>query len=717
LSRAGAAALAAALLLLAPDGARALTPIASGALPVPRAHPAADTAAGRAVLDVPYVSQTEELCGGAAVAMVFRFWGRASLDAQAFAPLVDDSARGIRTGVLQQAVRRLGWRSLAYRGSLEGLRDQVGRGRPLIVLLRVAPGRWHYVVVVAVGEDRVLVHDPARAPFRALAIPEFRRMWEPSGRWTLLVLPPVGKGEATLPDPAAGRGPGPPEPAGAPTSDSARGAPAEEGPCGEGVAAGVRAARSDSLEVAERRLRAAAGACPDAPAPTRELAGVLFRRGRWDEAAAEARRALDLGPGDAYTTRLLGGALYMTGRRDAALRTWNELGEPRVTELDVYGLRRVRYRVVARRAGLPADSVLTPRALDLVRRRLDATPAFERVRVDWRPHGRGRADLSAAVFEKSALPGGPLGLVAALAAGLPERSVRLPAGSLAGAGETWTATWRWWEERPRVALDLRVPDAAGVTGIWEVEGAWSRAAFRAPGAASAADTLREERWHGGLGLSAWASPHLRWRAELSLDRWTGRGTAPGAAAGLELLAAGDRVRVAARAAGWPGPGGAFGTGRLELGWRSSARPRGLVASVRGGLAAASAHAPLDTWPGAGTGHARPALLRAHPLLEGGVVSGPVFGRRVASAGAEATAWAPGPGPLSAGAAVFVDAARAWSRSGGGQSPAEVDVGAGLRLALPITRAHLRLDVAHGLRDGENSVSVGWEGAWPGSGRR
>ncbi|HKK28027.1 MAG TPA: cysteine peptidase family C39 domain-containing protein [Gemmatimonadota bacterium] len=722
MSRAGAAALAAALLLLAPAGARALTPTAVGAPPVPRSHLSVDTTAGQAVLDVPYVSQTEELCGGAAVAMVFRFWGRASLDAQAFAPLVDDSARGIRTGVLQQAVRRLGWRSLAYRGSLEGLRDQVGRGRPLIVLLRVSPDRWHYVVVVAVGEDRVLVHDPARAPFQPIPIPEFRRMWEPSGRWTLLALPPVGeRGEAlpdlsASPDSAAG-GETARDTAGAAPRDSARGAPAEEGPCAAGVAAGVRAARADSLEVAARRLRAAAETCPASPAPPRELAGVRFRQGRWDEAAAEARRALHLGPGDAYTVRLLGGALYMAGRRGEALRAWNALGEPRVAALDVYGLRRVRYRVVARRVDLAADSVLTPRALALVRRRLDATPAFGRARVDWRPTGRGRADLRVAVFEKPPVPGGPLGLVVALAAGLPERSVRLPAGSLAGAGETWTATWRWWEERPRVALDLRVPDAAGITGTWEVEGAWSRAAFRMAGGGGAADTLREERWRGGLALSAWASPHLRWRAGLSLDRWTGLGTAPGAAVGLALLAAGDRVRVAAGARGWSGPDRAFGTARIELGWRTSGEPRGLVASARAGLDVASAGAPLDTWPGAGTGHARPALLRAHPLLDGGVVAGPVFGRRVASGGVEATAWAAGPGPLSTGAAVFVDAARAWRRPGGGSSPAEVDVGAGLRLALPVARAHLRVDVAHGLRDGENAVSVGWEGGWPGSGER
>ena len=45
-----------------------------------------------------------------------------------------------------------------------------------------------------------------------------------------------------------------------------------------------------------------------------------------------------------------------------------------------------------------------------------------------------------------------------------------------------------------------------------------------------------------------------------------------------------------------------------------------------GLDVASRHAPLALWPGAGEGLARGALLRAHPLLSGGIVDGEAFGR-------------------------------------------------------------------------------------------
>ncbi len=54
-----------------------------------RAHPRGDTLH---LLDVPYLPQSEALCGGAAVAMVMRYWGAANVYAETFAGLVDPGA-------------------------------------------------------------------------------------------------------------------------------------------------------------------------------------------------------------------------------------------------------------------------------------------------------------------------------------------------------------------------------------------------------------------------------------------------------------------------------------------------------------------------------------------------------------------------------------------------------------------------------------------------
>jgi hypothetical protein len=107
------------------------------------------------------------------------------------------------------------------------------------------------------------------------------------------------------------------------------------------------------------------------------------------------------------------------------------------------------------------------------------------------------------------------------------------------------------------------------------------------------------------------------------------------------------------------------------------------------------------------------LLRAHPLLEDGVVTGPAFGRRLLHSSTEVEVHLATLGPLRLGAAGFVDWARARERvSTLEDGSALVDVGGGLRLRLPGNLATLRVDAATGLREGGFTLSAGWLLPWP-----
>ena len=128
--------------------------------------------------------------------------------------------------------------------------------------------------------------------------------------------------------------------------------------------------------------------------------------------------------------------------------------------------------------------------------------------------------------------------------------------------------------------------------------------------------------------------------------------------------------------------------------------------------AVSLSAPRALWPGAGEGRARPGLLRAHPLLEDNIIAGPVFGRRVLALNAEGQRWFARPGLVRIAAAGFVDAAGASDRlPGTGGKASQVDIGAGVRLRLPGGEGTLRVDYAHGLRDGADAVTIGWQVPW------
>ena len=109
-----------------------------------------------ALLDVPFVAQTEALCGGASVAMVQRYWGAREVSAADFASLVDSRLNGIPASRLADAVQRQGWQAFASNGTPDFVRHHVESGRPIIALLQVGPNQRHYVVVVSWSADRVL---------------------------------------------------------------------------------------------------------------------------------------------------------------------------------------------------------------------------------------------------------------------------------------------------------------------------------------------------------------------------------------------------------------------------------------------------------------------------------------------------------------------------------------------------------------------------------
>ena len=133
-----------------------------------------------ASLTVPYLPQTDTLCGGAAAAMVLRFWGDVHAGVDEFAPLVDRRAGGIAENVLTKAVADRGWNATTFTGSLERLQHEIQDGHPIIVLVADRHTLYHYLVVTGADPERVVVHDPTWGPSRSIPSAELLRIWEPT---------------------------------------------------------------------------------------------------------------------------------------------------------------------------------------------------------------------------------------------------------------------------------------------------------------------------------------------------------------------------------------------------------------------------------------------------------------------------------------------------------------------------------------------------------
>ncbi len=599
-------------------------------------------------LDVPYLSQTEDLCGGAAAAMVLRYYGERHATAGEFADLVDGRAGGIAADRLLERVARLGWRANAITGSLPFIQAALASGRPVIVLVEDRPGRYHYLVVVGLGSGEAVVHDPEWGPSRGLPIGRFERAWAGAGFWAAVIQPPPGGSQTATSRPAPDRRPG--------------------------------------TRLAYR-------------------AGVSFDEQHWSDAAALAAQAAAEDPGDGYAWDVLGSARFIEDDLAGALDAWNHVGKPRVDRVTIDGLSHTRFATVARSVDLSPNELLTPESLGLARRRLEELPDRSASRIEYRPQADGYATVDVALVERQSLPRTPLqwGASGAEAAVTREISASVPGGE--GAGGLWSASWRWWAGRPRIGLSFAAPHAGRLAGIWRVDASWEAQTYMPPAGAAA----RETRVHGGLAISDWITPSVRYEVSAGLDAWNSV-RAPFAGARLERRWLGDRLSLSAGATAWRPVDGSRAFQAIDLHGLFASPPAASATSclLGAGLQAATDGSPLGLWSGAGTGPGRAPLLRAHRLVTDGAIAGAVFGRRLAYMSAEADRWMGASRPIRFAVAGFADAARAGRGFSGAGARLQVDVGGGLRIAVPATRGALRIDFAHGLRDGANALTVGWQ---------
>ena len=541
-------------------------------------------------------------------------------------------------------------------------------------------------MIAAWVNGRVVYHDPARAPFRVIDEGTFDAAWQKSDRWTMRLLPAQ---EVEHPQPAGASAPGP-------GTDSALRSATSASPCAALVREGIAVAGAGDRPGALRTFASAADLCPRDPAPHRETAGIYALEERWPDAIRHARAAVDRDGSDHLAWQILAAGAYVGGDPRAALDAWNAVGEPRIDLVTVQGLTRTRHAVASSLLDLPPDVVLTSERLAAAEKRLGELPAADVARVNYRPQAGGRANVEAVVLERPLLPTSrgslvSLGLHAAI-----EREVSVTASSLTGGGETFTAAWRWWEERPRVALVYAAPSALG---LLRAEVFSEKQAYGRGGVPSV-----ESRRGGRVSLANWTTTLLRWEIGTGLESWGNERRTALLFASADQRLSGDRVSLRASTTMLAGSFGAWAS-RIDAAWHSRVRHDGLVWLADGGVDLAGTSAPLALWSGAGTGQGRAGLLRAHPLLEGGRITSDVFGRRLYHASGEGRLWmAPVRGILRLAPAIFVDTARATRRREEGDAW-HVDAGVGLRVAAG--GSVLRIDVAKGLRDGATALSVGW----------
>ena len=673
--------------------------LGSTALPAQSLASGSPTAAGPTptVLDVPYLPQSALLCGGAAVAMVERWWGRRGVYAQDFAPLVHPELGGILTTDLAAAARTRGWNTQVLDPTAEQVQRALQDGVPVIALIEVGHDRYHYVVVVGWNDGHVVFHDPAGAPFTTVSGSEFLAQWSRAHRWALAIRP-VPAAETTTTIPTEGADP----------------APVEAMPCSPWLDRALDAVEAGDLDEAAQLLAVAGQACPAEPVVLRELAGVRFKQERYAEATALAGQYVALVPGDELGWQLLATGRYLTGDQVGALDAWNHIGRPTIDLLRIDGARRIRFRTIADAVSVPHGTVLSPSRLRLARRRLSDIPALRGSVVEYEPVPGGLVEVHAAIDERPTLESPwRLALAGAIRA-VAQSEASLEVATPTGGGELWTASWRWEAARSRAAVGVEVPTTLGLPGVVRVEGAWERFRFALD---SERSVLREESRRTALvGVSSWVRAGVHLTSALRLERWSADRTYLAISAGAERRTRDDRFTLSAsteRAVSLSSSLASYTRADGGVSWVSALGLGHPAWSGRLGVVWASPDAPPGTWPIVGTDLAWALPLRAHPATSGGFLVGRNAGRTIIHAGLAGDHPVYRVGPLVLAAGLFLDGADVIRPLDGSGDRFYLDAGGGLRLGLAGGGLGvLRIDLASGLTDGRSALSVGVHRQWP-----
>ncbi len=151
---------------------------------------------GLYILKFKHIRQKEDFdCGEGALAIVLTYWGCPKDPAAILNAIFEDKPAklGSTAKDLADYAQSLGFEAFLIRTDLDDIREQIRKGRPLIVCRKMFGGFNHYEVVVGYNDTKrhIIIANPAGGVVTC-SFKDFTKMHEETDRFTLLVVPRKG---------------------------------------------------------------------------------------------------------------------------------------------------------------------------------------------------------------------------------------------------------------------------------------------------------------------------------------------------------------------------------------------------------------------------------------------------------------------------------------------------------------------------------------------
>jgi tetratricopeptide (TPR) repeat protein len=245
-----------------------------------------------------------------------------------------------------------------------------------------------------------------------------------------------------------------------------------------GLYRGLALAHLERWDESQKAFQAALARNPRDARLVTELAGLAYRQKQFKEAKSYLRRALNLEPEDDYANNFLASIYLLEGNLEAALKYWNRIGKPRLSDLSFQPEPKVNPILLDRAFQFSRGSVWRSSDFLTTSARLNSLGAFQAQHFDLQENADETFDLDFRSAEKPGWTASPWTWVANLASGLPYQTLYAEFPKLNRKALQWNSSVRWDDQKRRISSE--------VAGPWNNNPAWHSRIYL---------DLRNENWN------------------------------------------------------------------------------------------------------------------------------------------------------------------------------------------------------------------------------
>lgn len=188
-----------------------------------------------------------------------------------------------------------------------------------------------------------------------------------------------------------------------------------------------------------------------------ELAGVAYRRNDLGQAERDLRRALRLNPRDPYALNFLATIYLLRGNLPAALKYWNRIDAPRISQIEAIPRPRLNESLFDRAITVSPLSAMRLRDFETTDAEIGALGIFSIRRWELEPNGRDDYKLVLQSVEERGWGANKWTALLSIFRGLPYETVYPEYRNAGGAAVNFNSIVRWDSQKRRLFASVSMP--------------------------------------------------------------------------------------------------------------------------------------------------------------------------------------------------------------------------------------------------------------------